>query len=116
MGRQLFYHVYQRSLDKSVVFKTSLDALVFVSILFVKARCYKVSIPALCLMENHFHILARVHSESSLDPFVSESVSLFTRLYNKEHLINIIVDDYGLMLHVRILILKRQTFLQLIED
>ena len=85
MDRQLFYHVYQRSLDKSVVFKTSLDALVFVSILFVKARCYKVSIPALCLMDNHFHILARVHSESSLDPFVSESVSLFTRLYNKEH-------------------------------
>ena len=82
----LYYHVYQRSKDKREVFKKTNDALVFISILSIKAKKFGVSIPALCLMDNHIHILVGVPEEDTLNSFVSETISLFTRRYNKEHI------------------------------
>ena len=79
------YHVYQRSWDKSVVFSSGKDALVFISIVKVKAIELGVKVYALCLMDNHIHMLVRVRDKSSLHRFVTDYTSWFAKVYNKRH-------------------------------
>ena len=79
------YHVYQRSVDKSIIFHSGKDALVFISIVKLKAMKLGVLVYAICLMDNHIHMLVRVKDELALYIFVAGYTSLFTRIYNKRH-------------------------------
>lgn len=79
------YHVYQRSSDRSIIFKSGKDALVFISIVKIKAIKLGVLVFAICLMDNHIHMLVKVREKSSLHRFVTDYTSLFVKLYNKRH-------------------------------
>ena len=79
------YHVYQRSSDKSIIFKSGKDALVFISIVKVKAMKLGALVYAICLMDNHIHMLVKVRDKYTLHRFVTDYTSLFAKLYNKRH-------------------------------
>ena len=79
------YHVYQRSSDRSIVFKSGKDALVFISVVKVKAIKLGILVYSICLMDNHIHMLVKVRDKSSLHRFVTDYTSLFAKLYNKRH-------------------------------
>ncbi len=79
------YHVYQRSSDRSIVFKSGKDAMVFISIVKVKAIKLGILVYAICLMDNHIHMLVKVRDKSSLHRFVTDYTSLFAKIYNKRH-------------------------------
>ncbi len=79
------YHVYQRSSDRSIVFKSGKDAIVFISIVKVKAIKLGILVYAICLMDNHIHMLVKARDKSSLHRFVTDYTSLFAKLYNKRH-------------------------------
>ena len=74
------YHVYQRSSDRSIVFKSGKDAIVFISIVKVKAIKLGILVYAICLMDNHIHMLVKARDKSSLHRFVTDYTSLFAKL------------------------------------
>lgn len=49
-------HIYQLSADKGVIFYDTEDFLVFFTFLCVKARLHAVTLAAVCIMLNHFHL------------------------------------------------------------
>lgn len=79
------YHVYQRSADRNKVFLSGKDAIVFISVVKIKSIKWAVHIYAICLMDNHIHMLIKVRDKATLCRFVAEYTSLFTRIYNKRH-------------------------------
>ena len=79
------YHIYQRSIDKSLIFRNSYDAIVLLSILSVKAKKFGIKIYALCFMMNHIHIFVKSRHIDIISSFVQEYSSTFSIIYNKEY-------------------------------
>ena len=79
------YHVYQRSYDKSNIFHSGKDALVFISIVKLKAMKLGVVVYAICLMDNHIHMLVKVRDKAALRKFVTDYTSQFAKVYNKRY-------------------------------
>lgn len=79
------YHIYQRSVDREKIFCSSMDVLVFLTILKMIAKRFSVDVYALCIMLNHTHLLVKAADEKTLSYFVHGYTSLFSRLYNKAH-------------------------------
>ncbi len=79
-----FYHVYQRSVNKEKIFHSWIDALVFISILHTTALKSKVEISALCLMDNHLHLLVKANAKA-LSSLVQDYTIPFAKSYNKEY-------------------------------
>lgn len=79
------YHIYQRSIDKRVIFHNSYDALVLLTIISIRAKIHNIKIFALCFMSNHIHLLVKAKQKETIHKFVNEYTSFFSRFYNKEH-------------------------------
>lgn len=79
-----FYHIYQRSIDKDKIFHSWIDALVFISILWTRTLKSNAEIYALCLMDNHIHLLIRADIRT-LSTFVQDYTITFAKVYNKEY-------------------------------
>ena len=79
------YHIYQRSHDKSNIFHSGKDALVFISIVKLKAMKLGVAVYAICLMDNHIHMLVKVRDRTALRRFVTDYTSMFVKAYNKRY-------------------------------
>ncbi len=79
------YHIYQRSYDKSNIFLSGKDALVFISIVKLKAMKLGVVVYAICLMDNHIHMLVKVRDGGTLRKFVMDYTSQFAKVYNKRY-------------------------------
>ena len=80
----VYYHIYQRTVDRTTLFKSSNDALFFISVYMMYSIRYHIETISFCLMDNHFHVLCRA-SESSLMDFVRDCTSFFAVRYNHYH-------------------------------
>lgn len=104
-----YYHVYNRGVDKQVIFKEISDYQRFINLLYIanstksfkfedlsKKRNYNeifkiekgeslVSIGAWCLMNNHFHILIREESEGGVSKFMKKLCTGYSMYFNKKY-------------------------------
>jgi putative transposase len=81
------WHVTQRGVDRSAIFKTLTDYRVFLSILRFESECHGFQVHAYALMRNHVHILGTPGSEKSM-PNVMQAlgrryVPFFNRRYQR---------------------------------
>jgi len=106
-----YYHIYNRGVDKRVVFNDSTDYVRFVTLLSycndIKTinirdlkRKYKdsempfvlpnkgdplVEIGAWCLMPNHFHLLLKERCEGGISKFMLKVTTAYTMYFNKRY-------------------------------
>jgi len=60
-----YYHVYNRTNNKEDLFKDDLDKMVFLNKIKSYSEGY-FDVVAYCLLENHFHLLIKVHPIQSI--------------------------------------------------
>lgn len=100
-----FYHIYNRGVDKRIIFLDYQDKRRFISLLFLcngsQPVVYKsvqalpldeiqvgaklVSIGAYCLMNNHFHILIKEIEEGGTVKFMSKLLTAYSSYFNKKY-------------------------------
>ena len=103
-----YYHLYNRGVDKRVIFFDDADHDRFVSLLYicnsgipihrsdygsrtssgmflVPREVTLVDIGAYCLMPNHFHILLREHSEGGVSMFMQKLLTAYAMYFNKKY-------------------------------
>lgn len=105
-----FYHVYNRGVEKRVIFEDDLDHRVFLNYFKIalsprpqtelksntepdlgierlrRQNFYKdVSLHAYCLMPNHFHLLISQRSQDGIQRLMRSVMSGYVRYFNKRH-------------------------------
>ncbi len=102
-----FYHVYNRGVDKRIIFNTDADYRRFQELLYVanastsvalrnlkrnydSVYTYKksdslVAIGAYCLMPNHFHILLTPLVENGVSLFMNKLTTGYSMYFNKKY-------------------------------
>lgn len=78
-------HVYQITADRGICFYSSIDCLVWFTLLCILARKYGIRILSLCIMFNHYHIQLRAPSAQILSAFMRDLTARFTRMYNRQY-------------------------------
>lgn len=104
-----FYHVYNRGVDKRIVFNDKQDYCRFMALLYLantkegvkvsnitqsfnlesvfvkKEKEFLVEIGAYCLMPNHFHLLIKERIERGLSTFMQKLSTAYTMYFNKRN-------------------------------
>lgn len=96
-----YYHIYNRGVNKRLIFSDNKDYTVFLSLLkryLSKQPCLnkvggeyphyyeKIELLAFCLMPNHFHLLVYQHSEEqAIARFLQSVCTAYTMYFNKKN-------------------------------
>ena len=100
-----FYHIYNRGVDKRIVFDSDRDKERFQALLYLAngSKNFELSeiersdvltidrgselcaIGAYCLMDNHFHILVKEIVEGGISKFMQKLSTAYTMYYNACH-------------------------------
>ena len=95
-----YYHVYNRGVEKRIVFKDESDYAVFLNLLKrylsneetkdSKGRIYpnyygRVELIAFCLMPNHYHLLFYVNDEEALPQLLHAVNGSYVRDFNEKY-------------------------------
>jgi len=105
-----YYHIYNRGVEKRLIFMDEMDYSVFISFLSVylsqedlqgsSLKDLKESVPpsrvlknyfgeikllAYCLMPNHFHLLVKQESEHGIDHFMRSLSTKYVRYFNSKY-------------------------------
>ena len=95
-----FYHIYNRGVDKRIIFIQDLDYQMFLSYLknylstlslqqvrpVRKSTLFlEIDLIAYCLMPNHFHLLIKQKSAKSIIKFMRCLINAYTRYFNTRH-------------------------------
>lgn len=78
-------HIYQRSLDKGVIFYTLEDRLVYYTLAAVNAKRRGVTVCAASIMFTHIHQSLRSRTLYDLRMYLHDTNSSFSRLYNAHY-------------------------------
>lgn len=100
-----YYHIYNRGVDKRIIYLTDNDRIRFIRLLHLcngkKPVVYRnvqtrflnqievgeklVAIGAYCLMPNHFHILAKETTEGGIEKFMRKLLTSYSMYFNKNY-------------------------------
>lgn len=95
-----FYHIYNRGVNKRVIFKDDYDYSVFLNLLIRylddepvkdnKGREYeslngRLELLAFCLMPNHFHLLIYQHDPEAMTRLLRGIGTAYSTYFNKRH-------------------------------
>lgn len=95
-----YYHVYNRGLNKQIIFKDDYDYATFLNLLKrylskdpvknKKGIEYKnlydqIELLAFCLLPNHFHLLIYQNNLKSTSDLMQRVTTAYTRYFNKRH-------------------------------
>lgn len=80
--RGVVNHVYQKTVDGINLFYSRADYLVFFTILSVCAKSCGICIMMVCIMFDHFHMLARTETAHELSEFMKRFTSWFAKEFN----------------------------------
>lgn len=78
-------HVYQITADRGICYYTTVDCLVWFTLLSILSIRYGIRILAVCIMLNHYHIELHAPSQAALSSFMRDLNALYTRLYNRRY-------------------------------
>ena len=85
ISKSRYLHICQKSADNGLIFNVIEDFVVLFTILCVKAVSYDVSILAIGIMFNHFHLGGYFANKQVLAAFMNSSTSVYARLYNQRY-------------------------------
>ncbi len=97
-----FYHIYNRGVDKGLIFREEHDYKTFLSFLKIyldlqgdslkaapsrKLKNYfgEIELLCYCLMPNHFHLLVKQKSDHGIDHFMRSLATKYVRYFNSHH-------------------------------
>lgn len=78
-------HIYQRSVDKGVIFYTLEDRLVYYTVSACKAKKYGVKVSAAAIMFTHIHQSIQVSSLEVVQKYLHDSDTAFSKMYNNRY-------------------------------
>ena len=79
------YHIILRSVNQHIIFEEDSDYRQFIYFMSVCKQKYEAAIYAYCLMDNHIHILLKIHPDK-LSTFFQSLETRFVRWYNNKYL------------------------------
>lgn len=79
------HHIYQRAQDRGIIFYTTIDRLVYLSVASVKAREYRIRVLAIAIMYSHLHQSCAAETKECLYKYVQDTSSIFARMYNRHY-------------------------------
>lgn len=77
-----FYHVYNRAVEKRIIFYTEYDYEYFLNKVILFKERTNVKIIAYCVLPNHWHFLLKLTSQVDLQA-ISKFISLLSNSYTK---------------------------------
>lgn len=85
-----YYHIYNRGVDKRVVFLDENDKKFFMKrvndyLFSLKSGQKLVTVIAYCLMDNHFHLLLRQEIDGGVSEFMHRLITSYTRVFNDKN-------------------------------
>ncbi len=100
-----FYHLYNRGVEKRIVFQDQADYVRFIRLLYlanatvpyvhklvkektlaeIERKQTLVSIGAYCLMPNHFHVLVRADNDTGISEFMKKLLTGYSMYFNKRY-------------------------------
>lgn len=86
----VFYHIYNRGVDKRVVFEDEKDYMRFINKLLEfnqnkEKEPLFVDIICFCLMPNHFHMILRPIAENGITDFMRRLSTGYAMYFNRKH-------------------------------
>jgi len=78
-------HIYQRSIDKGVIFYTPEDRLVYCTVAATKARKHNVMVSAAAIMFTHIHHSVKALSLNSVENYLHDTDTAFAMMYNNRY-------------------------------
>lgn len=78
-------HICQKTKDGGILFYNGRDALILFTIICSKAIKYKISIIAVCIMLNHFHLEIKAPSGKLISSYMNSITSIFARSSNRHY-------------------------------
>lgn len=76
-------HCYQRTVNGFLAFYTTIDCLVFFTIVCMAATRHKVKLVKVCIMPDHFHVSVIFSHEEDLSAFMCEVTRDYSTAFNK---------------------------------
>ena len=76
-------HCYQRTVNGFLAFYTTIDCLVFFTIVCVAAARHKVNLVKICIMLDHFHLSVVFYRPEDLSAFMCEISRDYSAAFNK---------------------------------
>lgn len=80
-----YYHIYNRGSEKRVIFLETRDYLKFLTRLQENSQKYRVDILCYCLMPNHFHLLVKQTSDTSITIFMNVLQLSYSKFFNTKY-------------------------------
>lgn len=80
-----FYHIYNRGNRKQRIFNFPSDRKFFIKKIRYLARECRILIPTFCLMDNHFHMILRQDSDTSISKFMQRLMTSYCMYFNKRY-------------------------------
>ena len=80
-----FYHIYNRGVDKRIIFQDENDRSKFLSYLVALNTDALIRIHAYCLMDNHFHLLIEQVKDEGVWRFMQKIGTGYTMYFNKKY-------------------------------
>jgi len=78
-------HIYQRSVDKGVVFYSVEDRLVYYTVSACQARKHRVRVCAAAIMFTHTHQSVQAHSYDAVRNYLHDADTSFAKMYNNRY-------------------------------
>lgn len=79
------YHILNRGNGGATVFRKDGDFTAFLDLLFAAKRKFRVNIFSVCLMSNHFYLVAQPAGEATLSPFMQWWMTSHVRRYHQHY-------------------------------
>ncbi len=77
-----YYHLYNRGVNREVIFRAEKDYLFLLQRLRDYAQRDHVAVIAYCLMPNHYHLLLRQDGDISLSRYMQTVFNSYTKAFN----------------------------------
>ena len=79
-----FYHVYNRGVDRRMIFFSPDNYLYCLRLLKRNAKRFQVTVVAYCLLPNHYHFLLKPSKDDNLSQFMNSLFGSYTQAVNKQ--------------------------------
>lgn len=79
------FHLYQRTVNGSLLFYYARDYIVFYTILSIAAKKYGIQVIGLCQMPDHIHLLIRARDRKTIERFVQFYSSRYTEYFHRQY-------------------------------
>ena len=77
-----YYHVYNRGALRLPLFLDDSLYAIFLDLVAIYSERYKITVAAICLMPNHFHMMLRIEVRGDLPLFMQSVCGIFSRRVN----------------------------------